>query len=355
MLILAGFVWFRDRGNTFAEAAAYGLMAPLMALSFFFQAAFLARSPDLAMVAETALVILAVAGIVRSHRAAGPRSGRTAVFFLRTPLAVPCPLGGGDPAGGAGLRGSSRRGVVAAALAGPGVREIRHVFRRRLLQPHIRPGPGQQPDAPPSLSPAPHGAGGGHLRVFGLAVHRLFHLRALQALRLAAHGGHRHPRGHEHAPAGVPRHDPGAGTRSGRGGGARSAGPVPRGGTAERPGSAGAGPGHSVRHIRRPVVPGVSGHSPRAVVHRAFPAPRRAHLVADDPPRPVVRPGRPGAVAGVFPGVAVCAQHGRRKALGGRPRHGFCSQRGRSSGVGGQSVSVLSGKRPPHPAGGPGV
>ena len=61
----AGFILFRRWGNTFAEAAAYGIVASLMVLSFLFQLAFLMGAPILAMGAETLTVIAALIAILK--------------------------------------------------------------------------------------------------------------------------------------------------------------------------------------------------------------------------------------------------------------------------------------------------
>jgi len=66
VLCLAGFIVFRRRGNTFAEAAAYAIMTSLMVLSCLFQTAFLMGMPALSMIAETGVSIGAVVIIIRS-------------------------------------------------------------------------------------------------------------------------------------------------------------------------------------------------------------------------------------------------------------------------------------------------
>jgi len=59
LLLSAGFALFRSRGNTFAEAAAYALIATIMLLSCLFQVAFLIGNPPISIGAEAAFTILA--------------------------------------------------------------------------------------------------------------------------------------------------------------------------------------------------------------------------------------------------------------------------------------------------------
>jgi hypothetical protein len=67
VLCLAGFIFFRRRGNTFAEASAYGLVTTLMTLSFLLQLSFLVRMPDASLFFEIPLTLLA-SGYALRHR-----------------------------------------------------------------------------------------------------------------------------------------------------------------------------------------------------------------------------------------------------------------------------------------------
>ena len=59
-LYLGGFAFFRQRGNTLAEAAAYAILTALMGLSFVFQLAFLSGTPALCFLVETVLLPLSL-------------------------------------------------------------------------------------------------------------------------------------------------------------------------------------------------------------------------------------------------------------------------------------------------------
>jgi len=67
ILCLAGFIFSRRRGNTYAEACAYGLVATLMALSFLLQLMFIVRLPNASILFEFLLTLLASRYVLR-HR-----------------------------------------------------------------------------------------------------------------------------------------------------------------------------------------------------------------------------------------------------------------------------------------------
>lgn len=87
ILSLAGFIFFRRRGNTVAEACAYGLLSALMTLSFLLQLFFMVGLPAAALAVEIPLSFFA-AGYVSKHRKVlvqGWRSIRD--LYSRAPLA----------------------------------------------------------------------------------------------------------------------------------------------------------------------------------------------------------------------------------------------------------------------------
>jgi hypothetical protein len=60
---LAGFVFFRDRGNTLAEAGSYAVVSTLMLLSFICQLALVIHAPVLSFVVEAGLLVWAIFSI----------------------------------------------------------------------------------------------------------------------------------------------------------------------------------------------------------------------------------------------------------------------------------------------------
>lgn len=67
VLCLAGFIFFRRRGNTLAEASAYGLVTTLMTLSFLLQLSFLVRMPNASLFFEIPLSLLASRYVLRQR------------------------------------------------------------------------------------------------------------------------------------------------------------------------------------------------------------------------------------------------------------------------------------------------
>ena len=68
LLVSGGYTFFRRRGNTLAEAAAYAVMTTLMGLSFLFQLSFIAGQPWLSLAGELPWSALALSSCIR-HRA----------------------------------------------------------------------------------------------------------------------------------------------------------------------------------------------------------------------------------------------------------------------------------------------
>ncbi len=68
LLVSGGYTFFRRRGNTLAEAAAYAIMTTLMGFSFLFQLSFIAGRPWLSLAGELPWSALALSACIR-HRA----------------------------------------------------------------------------------------------------------------------------------------------------------------------------------------------------------------------------------------------------------------------------------------------
>jgi hypothetical protein len=87
ILCLAGFIFFHRRGNTLAEAFAYGLVSTLMTLSFLLQLSLMAGLPAASLAVEIPLVVFAAA-YVSKHRKVLVHGWRsTRALYSRAPLA----------------------------------------------------------------------------------------------------------------------------------------------------------------------------------------------------------------------------------------------------------------------------
>ena len=87
ILCLAGYTFFRRRGNTLSEACAYGLVTTLMMLSLFFQLAYMIRLPNASFVFEIALVILASGYIIKNRQELLHGAIAVRVLYKGAPLA----------------------------------------------------------------------------------------------------------------------------------------------------------------------------------------------------------------------------------------------------------------------------
>ena len=67
ILCLGGHVFFRRRGNTFAEACAFGTVTSLMTLSLSLQLSFMVRRPAISFVCEAFLLVI-ISGYIIRHR-----------------------------------------------------------------------------------------------------------------------------------------------------------------------------------------------------------------------------------------------------------------------------------------------
>jgi len=87
-LVLAGFLFFRSRDNSMAEAAAYALFLPLMAFSFSFRIAFMAGWLWMALTLEAGMIALAGYGIYRFKSQLRPLCKEIINFIKSHPLAT---------------------------------------------------------------------------------------------------------------------------------------------------------------------------------------------------------------------------------------------------------------------------
>ncbi len=83
---LAGFVLFRKRGNTSAEAISYAIVSSMMVLSFVFQLFFLIGLPGASMVMEALLTILSIVILFRSRVFLKEGVGKVGYFFRNHPI-----------------------------------------------------------------------------------------------------------------------------------------------------------------------------------------------------------------------------------------------------------------------------
>ena len=156
VLYLGAFGFFRQRGNTLAEAGAYAILCALMGVSFVFQLAFLAGMPALGFLVEAVLLPLSVYSCWRLRRhvlALGP----SLVHFIRThgPVAAALALAWAGllvkvfwwpaPSVSAGSGSAPAVGMSMAALAdaGIGLFPVNHALLPQLFARwHVHAGSG---------------------------------------------------------------------------------------------------------------------------------------------------------------------------------------------------------------------